>query len=54
VTATANSGYQFVNWTQNGSVVSTSASDTFTLNGNVTLVANFTLTAPTGLTLTAE
>src|SRR4029077_1894536 len=42
VTATANSGYSFVNWTQNGSVVSTSASYTFTLNSNVTLVANFT------------
>ena len=42
VTATANSGYSFVNWTQNGSQVSTSASYTFTLNSNVTLVANFT------------
>jgi hypothetical protein len=42
LTATANSGYSFVNWTQNGSVVSTSASYTFTLNSNVTLVANFT------------
>ena len=41
VTATANSGYTFVNWTENGSVVSTSASYTFTLSGNVTLVANF-------------
>jgi Divergent InlB B-repeat domain/Alpha-L-arabinofuranosidase B, catalytic len=44
VTATPNSGYSFVNWTANGSVVSTSASYTFTLNGNVTLVANFTPT----------
>src|SRR6516225_4459522 len=42
VTATANSGFSFVNWTANGSVVSTSASYTFTLNSNVTLVANFT------------
>jgi len=42
VTATANNGYQFVNWTQNGSVVSTSPSYTFTVNSNVTLVANFT------------
>ena len=42
MTATANSGYNFVNWTANGSVVSTSASYTFTLNSNVTLVANFT------------
>ena len=44
VTATANSGYNFVNWTANGSVVSTSASYTLTLSGNVTLVANFTPT----------
>ncbi|HXI22606.1 MAG TPA: Calx-beta domain-containing protein [Pyrinomonadaceae bacterium] len=41
VTATANSGYTFVNWTENGGVVSTSASYTFTLNSNRTLVANF-------------
>jgi hypothetical protein len=43
VTATASSGYSFVNWTQGGSVVSTSASYTFTLNSNVALVANFAL-----------
>jgi hypothetical protein len=41
VTATANAGYRFVNWTQAGSVVSTSASCTFTLAGNFSLVANF-------------
>jgi hypothetical protein len=41
VTATPNSGYTFANWTANGSVVSTSASYTFTLNSNVTLLANF-------------
>jgi Divergent InlB B-repeat domain len=41
VTATAKSGYSFVNWTASGSVVSTSASYTLTLNSNVTLVANF-------------
>jgi hypothetical protein len=46
VTATANSGFSFVNWTANGSVVSTLASYTFTLNSNVTLVANFTTVAP--------
>jgi probable HAF family extracellular repeat protein len=45
VTATPNSGFSFVNWTENGGVVSTSASYTFTLNANRTLVANFT-TAP--------
>jgi uncharacterized repeat protein (TIGR02543 family) len=43
VTAAANPGYIFVSWTENGSVVSPSASYTFTLNGNRTLVANFTV-----------
>jgi hypothetical protein len=42
VAATANAGYNFVNWTENGNVVSTSASYTFSANGNRTLVANFT------------
>ena len=42
VTAAANSSYTFANWTQNGTVVSTSASYSFTLTGNETLVANFT------------
>ena len=41
VTATPNSGYTFVHWTENGRVVSTSESYTFTLDGNVTLVADF-------------
>lgn len=43
VTATANSNYTFVNWTENGNVVSTQASYTFNVNGNRTLVANFDL-----------
>jgi Divergent InlB B-repeat domain len=43
VTATPNSGYTFANWTANGSIVSTSASYTFTFNGNRNLVANFTV-----------
>ena len=42
VTATANTGYNFTNWMENGSVVSSNASYTFTVNGNRTLVANFT------------
>ena len=42
VTATANSGYTFSNWTENGNAVSTEASYTFTVGGNRTLVANFT------------
>ena len=43
VTATPATGYQFVNWTQGGSSVSTNSSYTFTVAGNRTLVANFTL-----------
>ena len=42
VTASVNTGYSFVNWTENGGVVSTSSSYTFTLNSNRVLVANFT------------
>ena len=43
LTATANTGYTFTNWTENGSVVSTNASYIFTVTGDRTLVANFTL-----------
>jgi uncharacterized repeat protein (TIGR02543 family) len=43
VSATANAGYVFTSWTQNGSVVSTSASYTFTATSNRTLIAKFTL-----------
>jgi hypothetical protein len=42
VYAIANSGYYFANWTENGSVVSSNANYTFTVNGNRTLRANFT------------
>ena len=42
VTATAISGYTFTCWMENGDVVSTEASYTFTVNSNRTLVANFT------------
>ena len=42
VSATANNGYTFTNWTENGNVVSTNRNYTFTVNGNRTLVANFT------------
>ena len=41
VTATANNGFTFTNWTENGSVVSSQANYTFTVTGNRTLVANF-------------
>ena len=41
VTATANPGYNFLNWTEGGSVVSTSASYTFWSADSRTLTANF-------------
>ncbi len=41
VTASANNGYAFTNWTENGSQVSTNASYSFTVTGNRNLVANF-------------
>ena len=39
--ATANEGYEFVNWTKGEEVVSTEATYTFTITENVALVANF-------------
>ena len=53
VSATANAGYTFTNWTEGINIVSTNASYTFTLNGNRTLVANFTLlpSGPAGVNL---
>ena len=41
VSATANNGFTFTNWTENGNVVSTQANYTFTVTSNRTLVANF-------------
>ena len=41
VMATPANGYEFINWTENGNVVSTSASYTFLVTGNRNLVANF-------------
>jgi uncharacterized repeat protein (TIGR02543 family) len=41
LTATPANGYAFVNWTENGNQVSTSATYSFTVSGNRTLVANF-------------
>ncbi len=41
VKATANNGYAFSNWTENGVVVSTAASYTFTVSGARNLTANF-------------
>jgi hypothetical protein len=39
--ATPNAGYAFVNWTENGTVVSTNPNYTFTVTSDRTLVANF-------------
>ena len=41
VTAVANPNYEFVNWTENETVVSTDAEYTFNVEGNRDLVANF-------------
>jgi len=42
VNATANGGFQFVQWTEQGHVVSTTSSYTFTMpSKSITLVADF-------------
>ena len=41
LTAAANNGYTFVNWTENNEVISTDATYSFTVTGNRNLVANF-------------
>ena len=46
VTATPNTGYHFVNWTENGTAVSSDASYTFTVTSDRDLVANFSQTLP--------
>ena len=43
LTAIANEGYVFASWTENGEVVSTDATYTFTVDASRTLVANFDL-----------
>ncbi|MBN1991056.1 MAG: InlB B-repeat-containing protein, partial [Bacteroidales bacterium] len=47
LTATANTGYSFVNWTEDGAEVSTNATYTFTAESDRTLVANFSLNSYT-------
>ena len=49
--ATANSGYNFVNWTKNGTQVSTNAEYSFTVTANGSYVANF---EPIQYTITAS
>ena len=51
VTATPNSGYTFSGWKENGVTVSSSASYTFTVTANRTLVANFTALPPEQFTI---
>ena len=53
VVATANVGYNFVNWTENGNQVSAEAEYSFAVTGNRSLVANFTSQEYT-ITATAE
>lgn len=43
LTATANEGFSFVNWIENGEEVSTDATYTFTVTGERNLLANFTV-----------
>ncbi len=43
LTASANNGYSFVNWTEGGTEVSTSANYTFSASADRTLVANFSI-----------
>ena len=51
VVATPNDGYSFVNWTENGTAVSTDATYTFTVTADRDLVANFSETATQTTTL---
>ncbi len=46
LTATANAGWAFANWTENGAEVSTSTSYAFTVAGSRVLTANFTPALP--------
>lgn len=53
VSAVANNGYEFINWTENGTQVSAVSNYTFTINNIRTLVANFTavVSGPMGIDL---
>ena len=50
LTATASSGYHFVNWTEGGNSVSISATYTFSATTDRSLVANFALNDPLTIT----
>ena len=43
INAQANTGYTFVNWTENGNVVSTNPQFSFNINSNRSFIANFTV-----------
>ena len=47
LTATANEGYTFINWTEDDAVISTESTYTFTVTANRNLVANFEETSST-------
>jgi hypothetical protein len=53
VSATGKNGHKFVNWTENGAVVSTSANYNFTLTANRNLSANFVVPSGRIPTVTA-
>ena len=54
LTAVPNDGYEFVNWTVGGKEVSTANPYTFTVNDNITLVANFKEAAAKSYTITTS
>ncbi len=54
LTATPNAGYVFQSWKENGNVVSTNATYSFTVTGNRTLVAYFTSQSASNYTITAS
>ena len=52
LTATAKNGYEFVNWTVEGEVVSSEATYTFTAEADIAVVANFQIVAEWPETMT--
>ena len=54
VTATANTGFVFVNWTENGNVVSTRINYNFIVTSDRNLVANFTAVQNYTITVSAN
>ena len=54
VTATANGGYIFLNWTENGNIVETNTSYNFIITDNTVLTANFDYINPCTVTLSSD